>query len=72
MSHMRNVRRRSKVTKRQKKRLTFDILPLTISVGRVILWCVTELLWELIDPLNIASAAVLICLSSSAIVSIHF
>lgn len=83
MSHMRNVRRRSKVTKRQKKRLTFDILPLclapairsslrTISGVLVMLCWVTELLWELIEPLSIASAAILICLSSSAILPIRF
>jgi len=83
MSHMRNVRRRSKVAKRQKNRLTFDILPLClapairsslrmISGVRVVLCCVTELLWELIEPLSIASAAILICLSSSAILPIHF
>lgn len=81
ISHMRDVRRRSKVTKRQKERLTWDILPLclvpairsslrTMSGVLVMLCWVTELLWELMEPLNMASAAILICLSSSDILLI--
>lgn len=78
MSHIRQVKKKSNVTNKQKKRRTLDMLPLVLAPAMIfslntvsgvrLMLCVYEFLCESSDPLRRVSAATLICLSSCAII----